>query len=59
MKIPNNMQTFEDSQRYLRKKYNISEVHAGCYLCNCWTEFLCRNCHHCEECKQIKEMENA
>ena len=51
----------EKEQHRLSSIYNISEVHASCYMCNYEDEFICHKfnngCDSIGKCKYIYEKE--
>lgn len=52
---------FEKEKNRLASIYNISEIHADCYLCNYGDTFICHEfnngCDCVEKCKSIYEKE--
>ena len=47
----------EAEHKRLMEKYHISDMQAGCYICNHTDPCMCSMCKHDEECKKIVESE--
>lgn len=59
----NHLKKFEEKVNRLSTLHNITETHAGCYICNYGDEFICHEfnngCDSVDKCRSIYEKENS
>lgn len=57
----NKEKLFEEKVNQLVGRHNITDIHAGCYLCNYGDKFICHEfnngCDSVNKCKSIYENE--
>lgn len=57
-----NIEDFKEESKRLISEYEITETHAGCFLCNYEDRYICNEhnggCRLLDKCKEINEKEN-
>ena len=52
------MNEFEKLKTRIKAEYNLTDVHAGCYICNYRDQYLCRNCTGLDKCEEVHSAES-
>ncbi len=56
-----NIEDFKEESKRLSSEYEITETHAGCFLCNYEDRYICNEynggCKSLDKCKEIYENE--
>lgn len=52
------MSEFEKLKARIKTEYDLTDVHAGCYICNYRDQYLCRNCTGLDKCEEVYSAES-